>query len=423
MLEWVISSCVLILAAVFVRAVFGEKIGFRFRYALWALVLLRLLMPFTPFESNVSVMNTVNQSGIYQSVNDAFDNKDVALPDEDNHKFSAGDIIKGVWLTGSIITAAWLVCCNTVFYNRLRRSRKKITNSGKLPVYVADVETPCLFGVLFPAIYVPSDCVEDEQILSHAIQHERVHARHLDNVWSQLRALCIAVHWFNPLVWLAAFMSGEDAELACDEEVTMNMNDIERAAYGRTLLKTTVNHRPDVFTTATTMASSKRGIKQRITRIAQKPRRTVIALIMTVLIMVLAVSCTFAGAKSTNRYNEYIPQEYISKLEIFEGEGKAIFAIYEKESRDNLKVAGLEDESIGWLLSVIRVTKSDYKEMIEGDNSGQEFFGRDGEYYYAVICPTDSTEFASSEWSTLYEILPGEVIKSFTEKNNLSAIE
>ncbi len=45
------------------------------------------------------------------------------------------------------------------------------------------------------------------------------HARHLDPFWSLLRSVCLAVYWFDPLVWSAAAGSKADGELACDEAV------------------------------------------------------------------------------------------------------------------------------------------------------------------------------------------------------------
>lgn len=72
--------------------------------------------------------------------------------------------------------------------------------------------------------------------MSHILTHELTHYTHGDSLWNLIRALCLTVYWFNPLVWAAASLSRRDCELACDEGVIARLGEENRFAYGRTLV-------------------------------------------------------------------------------------------------------------------------------------------------------------------------------------------
>ena len=112
--------------------------------------------------------------------------------------------------------------------------------------------------------------------------------------------MCLAVHWYNPLVWCAAILSRSDAELACDEATIRRLGESERAEYGRTLLRLTCEKRSAIVNIATTMTGSGRSIRERIALIVKKPKMAVYTLIAVILIAAIAVGCTFTGAKNDN---------------------------------------------------------------------------------------------------------------------------
>lgn len=128
-------------------------------------------------------------------------------------------VLKAVWHTGMYVMAAWFLLTNLHFMLRLRRSRTPYPVEGcRYPVYLAEgLPSPCLFGLLHPAIYLTPAAAESPETLRHVLAHETTHARHGDPLWSLLRCVCLAVYWFDPLVWVAAVVSRRDCELACDE--------------------------------------------------------------------------------------------------------------------------------------------------------------------------------------------------------------
>jgi beta-lactamase regulating signal transducer with metallopeptidase domain len=195
-----------------------------------------------------------------------------------------------------------LLLSNLSFGRKLRKIRKAYqADDCKLPIYIVDtLPSPCLFGFFRPSIYITPEVAGDEIKLRHVLAHELTHYRHGDHIWSALRGLGLAAHWYNPLVWLAAALSRRDSELACDEGTIKRIGEEARMAYGRTLIGLTCEKRKamDLLCCATTMTDGKNGIKERIALIAKKPKLLIPAVITVVLVAVVAVGCTFTGAKN-----------------------------------------------------------------------------------------------------------------------------
>jgi beta-lactamase regulating signal transducer with metallopeptidase domain len=332
MTQWLISSSALILAVVALRYALRGRISLRLQYALWALVLLRLLVPLSFGESAVSVMNAAEKlplvsdsqriSGMdsiaYRTSGDVLgyytsdfmnDFPTVIASDQSRQDFARmkgvldfRQLFVRVWIAGAFLLALVFLVSNFSFAQRLKKSRVYCEVRGSLlPVYVAQgLLSPCLYGLLRPAIYVTPELLMDEGRLRHVLAHETTHFRHGDNLWSFLRCLCLCLHWFNPLVWLAASLSRRDAELACDEGTIKRLGEAVRAEYGRTLIGLTCEKRSPgaLFLSATTMLGGKKSIKERITLIAKKPKTALWALVAVVLAVALVAGCSFTGSKA-----------------------------------------------------------------------------------------------------------------------------
>ena len=345
MLEWIVSSAALCALIIGLRYLLRGRIGLRLQYALWGLVLLRLLLPVSFGSSRFSIMNALPEEGELLPPVSAADSRTEAegisplpaaaplpispgslapaprtearptplvpkteLPAAEPEKtpLDAGRILRILWLAGTGAMLLWFAGVNLRFAGRLRRSRERFSGEEDypLPVYVTGAaETPCLFGLFRPAVYLPPEAAADPA-LGHILAHELTHFRHGDQAWSLLRSLALAIHWFDPLVWWAAFLSRRDGELACDEGTLRRLGDGERSAYGRTLLRMTCASRPALFRAATTMTGSKRGLKERIRLIVRKPRTAILTLAAVIMTAALALGCTFTGAKKPVEYND-----------------------------------------------------------------------------------------------------------------------
>ena len=333
MLEWIASSCALILAVLLLRRLLRGRIGPGLQYALWLLVLARLLLPVSFGAARVSVQNLVRDADeraasrvvtyVNQTAPDPVPSEpapaqsataqpqytqSAAAPQsqpeapltETARPVMLSDILRCAWYAGMSAMALWLIATNLAFRARLAKRARRIEYPGcKLPLYITEaVETPCLFGVLRPAIYITPEAASEPETLAHSVEHELTHYRHGDHIWALLRCLCLVLHWYDPLVWLAAALSRRDAELACDEATIRRLGEAERAAYGRTLIRISCERRPTLLRTATTMNCGKRGLRERIALIAKRPKTAAYALVILILAAVAVTGCTFTGAQA-----------------------------------------------------------------------------------------------------------------------------
>lgn len=334
MMQWIVSSSLLVFVLIMLRLLLRGRIKPKLQYALWGLALVRLLMPLSFGSAPISVGNAVAQAPLMQEIQQAeqveyFDyhldglatgyyspapnleqtpdaggeNEPVtelfthAEADRLTQLRAAKEFLLCVWVGGMVVMGVVFFVSNLVFALRLRKTRKLLTKD-RLPIYVTEAaETPCLFGIFRPAIYLTPAVAEEEHHRVYAVAHETTHYRHGDALWSVLRCLCLVVHWYNPLVWWAAVLSRADSEIACDESTIAVLGESQRADYGRVLIDMTCYKKTDLFRAATTMTGSAKGLKERIKRIAKKPKMAIYTLIAVILVAVVAVGCTFTGAR------------------------------------------------------------------------------------------------------------------------------
>ncbi len=242
----------------------------RFRYCLWGLVLLRLLIPVT-LESHASLMperqaiavNAIRApepppAGLPPVTTDA-------APDETVPAGASGEragnipvaaqgtvqkaapptpvfswplllrsglrALRAVWLPGVALVLGY----SALSFLRLKR---QLVGAARLRdnIWLADhIGTAFALGVLRPRIYLPSSLPEEEQ--AYILLHEQTHLRRRDPLWKLLGLLALAVHWFNPLVWVAVRCAGRDMELSCDEAVLSRLGPGIRQQYAASLLR------------------------------------------------------------------------------------------------------------------------------------------------------------------------------------------
>ena len=332
MTERLITSSVLILAVFLLRGLFRKNLSRRMQYALWGLVLLRLLVPFQLPAADFSILTSVQpvQAAVEQRLEasrSAAPTGDVlqsgggtvqmpgppdgsgtvaaptapdSAPPAPAGALSAETLLSLVHRTGAVMAAAWFLLVNLRFWRLLRRRRVPYPVEGytrRVFLVEEGLPSPCLFGLLRPAVYLTPAAASPERI-GCVLAHEETHARHLDPLWSLLRCVCLTVYWFDPLVWAAAAASRTDCELACDEGALARLGEERRITYGQTLLALVPVRRgpANPFLTATTMAAGKKQLKDRITRIAQKPRQLAAAAAAAAVLAGVVSACAFTGA-------------------------------------------------------------------------------------------------------------------------------
>lgn len=331
LISWCVTSSILLAVFLLLRGTVFRKLSPRVRYALWGVVLLRLLVPFQIPSLSLPAaaadlapeLSTISERPIFpHTILIRPINPSVSLDEEDQadlpHSASTiesnlseyyhfggptlSDGVQVVWAAGAGVVLLAVLAANLWFAQKLRRSRRPLPTAGcPLPVYEADgLPSPCLCGVLRPAVYLTPEAAEDGTVRIHVLSHELTHFRHRDHIWSLLRCLALALHWYNPLVWAAVILSKRDGELACDEGTIAQLGEAERIPYGRTLIGLVARRSGagGVLFCSTTMTRGKKTVQRRIAQLVKQPETKKTALFLAAAAVALAAVFVFAGGNS-----------------------------------------------------------------------------------------------------------------------------
>ena len=146
-------------------------------------------------------------------------------------------ILTLIWLAGMVLLLAYSLVS-------LLRLRRRLVGAVRLEdnIYLADhIPSPFVMGLFRPKIYLPSTLTETER--GYILRHEQYHIRRRDHLVKFLSFLALCIHWFNPLVWAAFVLSGKDMEMSCDEAVVRELGEDIRADYSASLLSLATGRR------------------------------------------------------------------------------------------------------------------------------------------------------------------------------------
>ena len=250
-------------------------------------------------------------------------NKDTFIPEmqaqvarqveEQTDFVSLGQLLTGLWLVGAAAMATWFVVTNLHFSRKLRKTAETWECDSPIPVFVSDqVASPCLVGIFRPVVYLTPQCLSGEEKMGLVLTHELTHYRHRDHLWAVVRCLCLCIYWFHPLVWMAAWVSRRDCELACDEGALKQLGDENRIAYGKTLLEVVsdASTHASLMRTATAMYETKEQLKERVNFIVKRRKISLIAAICMVLVCAIVAGCAITGPGTAE--NAATARAYIS---------------------------------------------------------------------------------------------------------------
>lgn len=155
------------------------------------------------------------------------------------------------------------------------------------------VDSPFVFGVVKPNIYLPMHM--DEGTAAYVIAHEHAHLARRDHWWKVLGYLVLALHWFNPLVWVAYILFCRDIELACDEKVVKGLDGAARADYSQALLSCAA---PKRAVAACPLAFGEGNIKMRVKSALHYKKPAFWVAAAAVLAVVLVAVCFLTNPRS-----------------------------------------------------------------------------------------------------------------------------
>lgn len=221
----------------------------------------------------------------------------------------SGDIWLWLWAAGALTTLLWYIVGYRRFSRALRRSlcradlfECRVFRQMGAPERLrlcrsAAVGTPMLLGLWRPVLVLPDrDC--SENMLKNIFRHELTHYRRGDLVFKWFAVLVSAVHWFNPLVHMARRELDRACEMSCDERLLRQMDRAGKQSYGETLLSLASGGALPRHLVATTFATEKRNLKERLEQIMTYRKMSKVTLALLLAAAVLLGGCAAAVGPS-----------------------------------------------------------------------------------------------------------------------------
>jgi beta-lactamase regulating signal transducer with metallopeptidase domain len=278
-----------------------------FSYALWSVVLFRLVCPLS-FESLFSLLPTnaspISHDIVYMQtpkidtgltiINNAVNS---VLPPATPYA-SANPLQIWVFI-GSLIWLFGIAVLLIYSIVSLLKLQKRLKNAvhGKDNIYLVEqLDTPFVMGIIRPKIYLPTLLTEEEK--RYIILHEQMHIKRFDYLLKIVSFFVLSLHWFNPFVWIAFFISGKDMEMSCDEAVIKRLGSDVKKEYSSSLLTLSTGRR---IIGGSPLAFGEGNTKGRIKNVLSYKKPT----FWVALVAVVAVICVVLGLM-TNPKNEKV---------------------------------------------------------------------------------------------------------------------
>ena len=337
-----------VIAFVIVIRLFLKKFPKVYSYALWVSVLFRLICPFSfdsifsliPKEVNIppdiaySPKPEIN-SGI-TAIDGVVNN---VLPPPVTLAASANPmqiwlaIGEAVWLIGIAILIIYSVFTTVKLYNNLKNAKHLEDNVCIINGY----KTPFVFGIVNPKIYLPDRLSESEK--SYVLLHEQTHIKRLDHIAKLIFFIVTCIHWFNPLVWIAFYLMGQDMELSCDEKVVKEMGSSIKKEYSSSLLSMSTGRR---ILGGSPIAFGENNTEGRIKNVMNYKKPALRVLILVSIIIVIFIIGLVTNPKSNETIEISNKQEKIeieNLVKSFGGKIKSVsLSAPEDVFNDSLKV-------------------------------------------------------------------------------------
>ena len=214
-----------------------------------------------------------------------------------------------IWAFGAALSLGLTVLAYLRFTIRLRRALHRpdrftrevyASIPGRKPALFRSkaVRTPLMFGVFIPKIVLP-EREYDEELLLNILHHELMHYHRFDTLYKWVANVILSVHWFNPLSWFIRKELNRACELSCDEMLLRSMTRGEKQSYGNTLLSMAATSALPAGVVATTFATEKRNLKERLVQIMDY-KKSGARMLAAVLALVLLAGCGIAAGPAAS---------------------------------------------------------------------------------------------------------------------------
>ncbi|MGX1459511.1 bla regulator protein blaR1 [Bacillus thuringiensis] len=343
LIETSLMASILVGFILCIKVLFRNKLTPRWQYMLWIVLMIRLLLPWSPdssysiysllsYSSSVSEVIPKNMPATENIVNIESDRKvelesnskmvtktsepEVKVSSEKQTTFSLYKLALYVWLAGVIILAAITFLTNrrlysyikkqpditdeqvTTVFNRCKQSMKvKKAVSLRLAGKIA---SPTVFSFFRPKVLLSKKHMKvlNEQQLQYVFYHELAHIKRKDVAVNWIMYSLILLNWFNPILWYAYFCMREDQELACDAYALTFIDKEEQIAYGHTII-TLLEHYSYQVPSLANLSRNKRTLKRRIVMIKKFQKKSYRLSLLGIIAIVAIASLSLFNARAT----------------------------------------------------------------------------------------------------------------------------
>ncbi len=222
--------------------------------------------------------------------------------DDNKRDIDISKIIVALWSVGALSIFSVKIIKYIVFKRTIYKSSHDFSAEG-LPRSVAlrktaMLDSPLMTGVFRPIIFLPDTDISEES-LSYILKHELTHYKRRDILYKWLVMVISCIHWFDPIVYLAAKCIDEDCEVSCDNALSKNMTAQERRSYMNMLLDIALNSVNKSGNLMTYMSGSKRLMMRRFTAI-KKGKVSIYSIILGIAAAIIVSGSLVYGANVVN---------------------------------------------------------------------------------------------------------------------------
>ncbi|WP_088188257.1 M56 family metallopeptidase [Desulfosporosinus sp. FKA] len=277
-----LSGSIMALGLLFIKFLFRQKLNANVHYLLWFVLVLRLIVPFSP-QSSLSILNyiprstsTSNLSQTFRQTihtlapplneNNSLPKSSLAIPLTSDNNVNSTTSSPGktaaaislpayLWLTGAALIFIYIfmvngsllakikklpACENQELLNILKECKTRLKITSKVPVvYDTSFKSPALFGWRKPKIIISQHIIDklSPKELNFVFLHELSHLKRRDLFVNTFVTLLQIVYWFNPLIWYALHQMKRDCEIACDATALAAIRPEEHKKYAQTIIE------------------------------------------------------------------------------------------------------------------------------------------------------------------------------------------
>ncbi|HEU0044423.1 M56 family metallopeptidase [Sphingomonas sp.] len=240
LIDALIASALLMAAVLVARGPIRRAFGPQVAYALWALPLLRLLMPPLPAGWWQTATTPISRAGETIATVFVFETAAPATSAAPVAALPLGTVLAFAWAAGAAAFLVWHLVRHARFCGAIVRTAEQVEDRDGIRVIASPVAPgPLAFGIWRRYVAFPRDFTDrydaDERAL--ALAHELGHHARRDLLANWAGLVVLALHWFNPLAWRAFHAFRADQELANDARVLAGCAPADRHAYGRAIVK------------------------------------------------------------------------------------------------------------------------------------------------------------------------------------------